>query len=179
MSAKLTGSCQCGSVRFTLARKPKLAVACHCVECQKLSSAPFSVSNIVDREDLTVEGELRQFDRPTELGGIARCFFCPTCSNRIYHDAGASETEVRLKGRLDDTSVIRPLAQVWTRSRQRWMGPLSGGVNALAGFTTQPEKKSAMVYARIAAARISWLAGKALQFVGLVFAILWASGQFP
>lgn len=179
MSAQLTGSCQCGRVRFTLARKPQLAVACHCVDCQKLSSGPFSVSQMVDRADLIIEGELRQFDRPTDRGGIARCFFCPTCSNRIYHDAGESEKEVRLKGRLDDTRVIRPLLQVWTRSRQRWLGPVSGGLGPLAGFATQPERKSPMVLARIAAARISWFAGKALQLAGLAFVILVVSGQFP
>lgn len=177
MSSTLTGSCQCGNVQFMLANTPKYAVVCHCRDCQKLSSGPFSVSQIVDRKDLTVHGELRQFDRPTDRGGVARCFFCPTCSNRIFHDAGEEEQEVRLKGRLDDTGIIKPIAQVWTRSRQPWLGVLSGGLRSLAGFTTQPEKISPMVNARIAGGKVLWLAGLGLQLTGLVFIVYLFLGQ--
>jgi hypothetical protein len=168
MPTPLTGSCQCGSVRYTLAKKPKVAVVCHCTECQKVSSGPFSISMIVNRADLAIEGELKEFDRPIDSGGMARCFFCPTCSNRIYHDSGASESEVRLKCRPDDARAIKPLAQIWTRSRQPWLGPFSGGLAALAGFSKQPVK-GPMAYARVGLAKVGWIARLGLQIAGLFF----------
>lgn len=42
----LQGSCQCGSVRFTLAEQPTAASACHCVQCRKQSGHYFASANL-------------------------------------------------------------------------------------------------------------------------------------
>lgn len=42
----LQGSCQCGSVRFTLAQRPTDATACHCVQCRKQSGHFFASANL-------------------------------------------------------------------------------------------------------------------------------------
>jgi len=42
----LTGSCQCGAVRFTLAQRPTDPTACHCVQCRKQSGHFFASANV-------------------------------------------------------------------------------------------------------------------------------------
>lgn len=78
---------------------------------------------LLNREDFElVRGELGVFDRPAESGNIARCYFCPSCSNRIYHENPDKPEMIRLKpGTLDDTSMIKPEMHVWTRGAQPWV----------------------------------------------------------
>ena len=42
----LHGSCQCGSVSFTLEHAPTEASACHCVQCRKQSGHYFASANL-------------------------------------------------------------------------------------------------------------------------------------
>ena len=92
---------------------------------------------LIKREDLEiVRGELGIFDRPADSGNIARCYFCPTCSNRIYHENPAKPEVIRLKpGTLDDTSIIKPELQVWMKSAQDWLKQ----IHDLPCHETQPD----------------------------------------
>lgn len=123
MSYPATGTCQCGSVHYRINKPPMLTVVCHCRDCQKLSVSAFSMTMLVKRDDLEIlRGELGVFDRPAASGNVARCYFCPTCSNRIYHENPDKPEVVRLKpGTLDDTDIIQPDMHVWTSSKQAWV----------------------------------------------------------
>ena len=52
----IESSCQCGQVTYKLFEPPKRVVACHCKECQKLATSPFSVTAII--ADLPLRGWL-------------------------------------------------------------------------------------------------------------------------
>lgn len=123
MSYPVNGTCQCGAVHYQVKKKPLKTVICHCTDCQKLSAGAFSMTMMLRRDDFELlRGELAEFDRPAASGNIARCYFCPTCSNRIYHENPEKPELIRLKpGTLDDTSVIEPEMQVWTSSAQAWV----------------------------------------------------------
>ena len=123
MTYPTTGTCQCGQVHYELKQPPLFTVVCHCIDCQKLSAGAFSMTMLVKREDFELlRGELGVFDRPAASGNIARCYFCPVCSNRIYHENPDKPEVMRLKpGTLDDTSIIQPQMQVWTKRAQPWV----------------------------------------------------------
>jgi hypothetical protein len=78
---------------------------------------------LVKREDFElIRGELAAFDRPSASGNTSRCYFCPTCSNRIYHENPDQAEVIRVKpGTLDDTSIIKPEMHVWTKGAQSWI----------------------------------------------------------
>ena len=46
------GACQCGGVRYKLLAEPLMVMACHCKECQKLSTSAFSLTAVVRIEDI-------------------------------------------------------------------------------------------------------------------------------
>jgi hypothetical protein len=123
MSFPAKGSCQCGNITYQVVARPIATFACHCLDCQKLSTSSFSVSIMLDRSSFELlSGDLKSWKRPTAAGGIAVCWFCPDCGNRIYHENPDKPELIRLKpGTLEDTSVLNPMAHVWTCREQPWL----------------------------------------------------------
>ena len=142
MKIPVAGSCQCGRVTYEVTEQPVATAACHCSDCQKLSASAFSLTMYLRRSGFRLlTGDLRSWERPTESGGVAVCWFCPDCGNRIYHEDPANPEFVRLKpGTLDDTSVLEPQALVWTCRRQPWLEHYA----ELPAFDRQPDLAAAM-----------------------------------
>ena len=120
----ISGGCQCGAIRYELRGDSKMLYACHCTDCQKQSSSAFGMSLIVAPRNLHfVSGEdrLRSWDTRGGDGEIKRCRFCPDCGTRISHGSDSAGADISIKaGTLDDTSSLRPVAQIWLRSAQPW-----------------------------------------------------------
>lgn len=141
MKIPAKGSCQCGNINYEVTEQPLVTVACHCSDCQKLSTSAFSVSIIMKRSGFEVTGNLKSWERPTDAGGVAVCWFCPDCGNRIYHENPAMQEFIRLKpGTLEDTSALKPQAHVWTCRQQPWMAK----INDLPKIEKQPDVATAM-----------------------------------
>ncbi|TFH92600.1 GFA family protein [Vibrio ouci] len=123
MSYLVEGACQCGQVSYKLHQPPKMVLACHCIECQKLSTAPFSVTAIVATEDIEISGELKEWTRVAESGNKNYAKFCPDCGNRVYHYNPDDQSTLKLKLKAsspDDHSVFEPTAHVWISEKQDW-----------------------------------------------------------
>ena len=136
----IDGGCQCGAIRYQLQGESKMLYACHCSDCQKQSSSAFGMSLIVAPSNLRfVRGEeqLRRWDTRGDDGAIKRCFFCPNCGTRIYHGSARDGEDISIKaGTLDDTSGLRPVAQIWLRSAQPWTALAR---DAFRCFDTEPD----------------------------------------
>jgi hypothetical protein len=128
------GGCQCGRVRYRITAQPLFLAACHCKECQRASGSAFGLSLMVPQGALTVEGELKMFERSSESGRPLKCFFCPECGTRIYHQPSHAPVLNVRAGTLDDTSELVPQLHAWLSSKQPWV-PIPEGVPTHA---TQP-----------------------------------------
>ena len=121
MKYPIEGACQCGGVKYQLLSAPLMVIACHCKECQKLSTSAFSITAIVSVEAVEFQGEMVEWRRAAESGNINGAKFCPTCGNRIYHFNPAEPEKVKLKpSNLSDTSITKPAAHVWVSEKQDW-----------------------------------------------------------
>ena len=121
MSYPIEGSCQCGGVRYKLLAAPQMVVACHCKECQKLSTSAFSITAVVKRDDVEFYGDMQSWSRLADSGNVSAAQFCPTCGNRIYHYNPDEPEIVKLKpANLSDTRIIQPVAHVWVSEKQDW-----------------------------------------------------------
>ncbi|UJF17263.1 GFA family protein [Vibrio sp. SS-MA-C1-2] len=119
----IQASCQCGQVSFSITAKPKKAVACHCQECQKLSTSAFSVTAIFDASNIEFKGNLKEWSRIAESGNINTAVFCPDCGNRVYHYNPAQKESIKLKLKptgLSDDEIFAPQAHVWTSEKLSW-----------------------------------------------------------
>lgn len=121
MSYPINGACQCGGVTYQLLSEPQMVVACHCKECQKLSTSAFSITAMVNADQVRFEGEMADWSRQADSGNISAAKFCPGCGNRIYHYNPAEPDKIKLKpSNLSDTSIIKPVAHVWVSEKQDW-----------------------------------------------------------
>ncbi|MFT3927681.1 MAG: GFA family protein [Myxococcales bacterium] len=122
------GGCQCGRVRYRISVEPLFLAACHCKECQRASGSAFSLSLMVPEQGFSYEGELKLFERSSDSGRPLRCYFCPECGTRIYHQPSYAMPVVNVRaGTLDDTSWLQPKMHTWTRSKQPW-APIPEGI---------------------------------------------------
>ncbi len=121
MTYPINGSCQCGGVTYQLLAEPKMVLACHCKECQKLSTSAFSLTAVVDVSEVEFQGEMAEWRRVADSGNVSAARFCPTCGNRIYHFNPEAPEKIKLKpANLEDTSIIKPTAHIWVSQKQDW-----------------------------------------------------------
>ena len=114
--------CQCGQLRV---RGPDVSVgvvACHCIACQRRSGSPFGVGAYYYHDQLTVEGEAKRFDRPTDLDGIFENYFCPHCGSTVFF-RGTKNPDVTgvAIGAMIDPGDLVPIRSVYEQSRHSWV----------------------------------------------------------
>ena len=121
----LTGRCQCGATTYEVIAAPRACVACHCKNCQRSSGGAFSVNLIVTADDVRFTGqEPGQFTWTADSGNARAGRFCTSCGCRIAHGTPEWEGTVVIRsGTLDDTSMVRPAANIWLSAKQAWVVP--------------------------------------------------------
>ena len=124
MEFPIDGVCQCGQVSYVIKARPQVVVACHCTECQKLSTSHYSVSAFFDSDDIEFSGDLHEWTRSSDGGNLNTGVFCPGCGNRIYHYNPDDRSTVKLKLKpvgLADASLFKPVAHVWVSEKLDWV----------------------------------------------------------
>lgn len=124
MKYPIEGSCQCGQVTYTLKEAPIKVLACHCTECQKLATSPYSVTALFSADAIEFQGELSEWSRPSYSGNTSSAKFCPGCGNRIYHFNPADLSIVKLKLKpvnLADDKLFEPTVHVWVSEKLSWV----------------------------------------------------------
>lgn len=117
----MLGGCNCGEVRYIITRPPLTAYICHCHRCQKRTGSAFSMSIVVPADGLQiVKGKLIRTERRLESGTKNVSHICASCYSRTHTRREGGPTINVRAGTLDDTSMIRPVAQIWTGSAQPW-----------------------------------------------------------
>lgn len=137
MNPPFTGQCLCGAVGYKVNEKPLTVYACHCTDCQKRSGSAFGLSMWVRRGAIEVtRGEAALHTSKHSDGRPRFGRICAQCGTRLWSEpAKRSELAVIRPGTLDDTSSLRPVAHIWTRSAQPWVVIPEGAIR----YDTQPE----------------------------------------
>lgn len=107
-----TGGCLCGDVRLTATGSPDRVGICHCLNCRKHHGAVFYAAAIFAHDEVTVEGETRDYRGR---------HFCPRCGSSVFARTG-DEVEVHL-GSLDEPNHFIPSYELWTVRREAWLPP--------------------------------------------------------
>lgn len=123
MAVPYTGGCQCGQIRYEIWAKPLTLYACHCRECQKQSASAFGMSMPVPRAAVVIlQGQPKEWRRVSDSGREVSCLFCGECGTRLFHNPARNSAITNVKpGTLDDTSWLKPVGNLWTRSGQKWV----------------------------------------------------------
>ena len=116
------GGCLCGQVRYQIEGDPVTTAVCHCTNCQRQSGAAFSVNVLVPEPQLKITGDLKTYEDKGDSGAAVYRRFCENCGSPIVSELGASPGMMAVKlGTLDDTSGLKPAAQIYCDSKQAWV----------------------------------------------------------
>ena len=120
MPAPYLGRCACGAVRYRVNAEPVTLYACHCTDCQRRTGSAFGLSMIVPRESVVLEsGTLVDLKATMPDGRVSHNKACSACSIRLWGEPAKLPQFIIIRpGTLEDTSWIRPVAHIWTRSAQ-------------------------------------------------------------
>lgn len=123
MEYPIKGACQCGQVTYLLYDKPIKVSACHCTECQKLSTSAFSVTAIIDASKIEFFGPLKSWERIAESGNRNCAVFCSNCGNRIYHFNPDAPNLIKLKLKpvnFPQDDIFKPQCHIWVGEKLSW-----------------------------------------------------------
>jgi hypothetical protein len=122
---KLTGRCLCGRVQYFGEAEPLLMRACHCKNCQRFTGSAFLTVVAVPSASITITGDPKVF---TQRGGTSGLplhrRFCPECGSSLTVHRDDTGRLMIMAGTLDDTSFVKPMANIYCESKQAWV-PLS------------------------------------------------------
>lgn len=121
MPTMITGRCFCGTVRFQFDHDPVTVRACWCRDCQYLASGNASVNAMFRTEGFTCTGDLGVYVSNADSGSVMRRSFCPRCGTQLFSQSDRRPQFIVARvGTLDDPSIGRPLATIWTASAPNW-----------------------------------------------------------
>ncbi|KAI9934615.1 hypothetical protein ASPWEDRAFT_646822 [Aspergillus wentii DTO 134E9] len=125
------GNCFCGKIRIEL-NGPLTSGLCHCLDCRKLTSGPYSYNFIVKTADLTISGSPKEVAKTADSGNDLRNYFCPDCGTPLYG------RKMKANGEPDEITIVRagifddvhlnekPQAEIYTDRRLKWVDPIEG-----------------------------------------------------
>ena len=114
--------CSCGALTLTLKEQPRLVVACHCLDCQRRTGAPFGVGAFYPVEAVAISGASKEYTRDGASGGKVRSAFCPTCGSTVCWKADNLPSLIGVAvGALADPNAPAPVRSVFEQSKHAWV----------------------------------------------------------
>jgi hypothetical protein len=113
------GGCRCGQVRFSVAQKPFVTMACHCRGCQQMTGSAFSLSALFASEAFEVTA-----GEPVvgALHGPTRHYYCPHCMSWMFTRPEDAEAFVNVRATLfDDPAGLEPFMETMTSEKLAWV----------------------------------------------------------
>jgi len=118
---EITGGCLCKAVRFRITARPIAMRLCWCRLCQYLAAGNATVNVVFPSNAITIDGELRDYRSVAESGRVMHRRFCATCGTQLFSEAEERPHLIIVRnGALDDTSLSRPDATIWTAQAPEW-----------------------------------------------------------
>ena len=138
----MEAGCQCGKLTATIddGAEPTV-VLCHCIDCQKRSGSPFGAMAYYPEDRVTLNGEAREYSRPTDSGNTYTTGFCPTCGSTLYGKASGFPgiTGVTV-GTIGDPAFPAPARSVYEQSRHRWLAMPEAVQGFVRGRDSEPSR---------------------------------------
>jgi hypothetical protein len=114
--------CACGAVTLTLRGPSKLVIACHCLDCQRRTGAPFGVGAFYPAEAVAISGAPKEYTRVAASGGKVHAYFCASCGSTVYWKAENLPTFVGVAvGALADPTYPAPVRSIFEQSKHSWV----------------------------------------------------------
>lgn len=142
MSTLRTGGCACGAVRYEYDAEPRLALNCHCRDCQRASGTAYAAILRVPAATFTVtKGEPKFYTITSDSGNSVSRGFCAECGSPLFSRLSGMSDVVGVRvSSLDDPSHYRPTMDIFVASAQPW-DHMNPGLPKFPGYPKGVEPK--------------------------------------
>ena len=121
MTAKISGGCACGAIRYETGADPMLMLNCHCRDCQRASGGPYAAVVVVPVAALRLHGVPRYHRIVGNTGKAVERGFCTNCGTPVAVKLERLPDAIGvLAGSLDDPASHKPSMDIFTASAQAW-----------------------------------------------------------
>jgi hypothetical protein len=118
----ITARCSCGAVALSLPGPSSLVAACHCIDCQRRTGAPFGVGAFYRAEVVKISGDPKEYVRAAASGGKVRSYFCRDCGSTVYWTADNLPAMIGVAvGTIADADYPAPVRSVFEQSKHAWV----------------------------------------------------------
>jgi hypothetical protein len=114
---RLSGSCECGTARYTVADEFLYAANCHCSRCRAATGSAFKPFGGIERGKLELAGDPALLIVGGEQLNDTRCATCGSLLFSVVRDG--KYVHVAL-GSLVDAPSIRPTEHIFVGSKAPW-----------------------------------------------------------
>ena len=129
----ITGGCLCRAVRYGISAEPIVTRQCWCRLCQYVGAGSSTVNVAFETKHVAIAGELRKYQSVADLGNTLLRGFCPVCGTPVTSEAVIRPHLMFIRaGTLDDSSIVAPAMNIWTRQAPQW-AHLDPGLPRVAG----------------------------------------------
>ncbi|GLT16545.1 hypothetical protein GCM10007938_03210 [Vibrio zhanjiangensis] len=115
----ITGSCNCGAIKYQISGTIKKIVNCHCNLCRKMNGSAFSTYAAVLQSGFElISGQLGCF----KVSENARKYFCNQCVTPIYNmSSNYTGLNIVHLGSLDCAEILEPEVNIYDESKLQWL----------------------------------------------------------
>lgn len=114
--------CQCGQLRVRTQGEPLRVSVCHCLACQRRSGSVFATQARFRDEQVSIEGETREWSRRGDEGGVAVSSFCPTCGATVFYRNDDQPGVIAVAvGAFGDPQFPAPSYSVYEARKHAWV----------------------------------------------------------
>ncbi|KAF2416558.1 hypothetical protein EJ08DRAFT_99253 [Tothia fuscella] len=131
-TTSISGSCLCGTIKYSLKGTDKGPVLCHCDNCQKTTGSSFANNHRFTRAEITLtEGKdaIKSYkDTNTISGNPLIRWFCSNCGSPIYLENGKFKGLVIVySGGIDgDLRHKTPAGELFGHNKRNWFSGVEG-----------------------------------------------------
>ena len=120
-TARLTGHCNCGAIRFAIVGEPGVVGYCHCTRCQRRTGAAASAQVWLGEAELEFESGAELVRGWTHPDGGFEKRFCPVCGSQLFaRDPDDHRSQAVRLGALDPGHGLTPSYRQFTAAAADW-----------------------------------------------------------
>lgn len=119
---ELSGSCLCGTVKFSVGGPWVRFMQCYCSRCRKATGSAHATNLFAHADNFrwtAGEENVGRYDVPS--AGSFASGFCRHCGGKIPHRSRNGKVFVIPAGSLDQPPDIKPQARIFWGSRADWV----------------------------------------------------------